>query len=302
MASEGSTKSVIVAMATNGAIAVAKLVGAALSGSASMFAEGLHSIADTGNEVLLFVGIKRADKPPDEEHSFGYGRERYFWSFVVATSLFLVGGVLSALEGIYKLMNGTSEEGGILIPLIILGVAAMFEGYSFSVAYRNFSKVRQGKPFFTTLLKVKDPTIITVLCEDSAALTGIAIAATGIILSYVTHDPLYDALGSILIGIVLAIVAFFLANESKSLLIGESALKEQRRTIREICESKPEVVKVIDLLTMHISPKDILVTLNLRFQPHLKTHEIEDDINDLEQSIRQQVPEVNRIFIEPHIG
>lgn len=299
MAEQESTKSVIVALCTNGAIAVAKFAGAAISGSASMLAEGFHSVADTGNEALLLLGIKRAKKPSDSDHPFGYGRERYFWSFVVALALFLIGGLLSVLEGIKKLTGGGAGSGGVLIPLIVLGVAACFEAYSFSVAYRNFAKLRAGRPFFRTLLETKDPSIITVLCEDSAALAGITIAACGIILSGLLHSPVFDAAGSIAIGLLLAGVAGFLARESKSMLIGESVRPEQRRQITELCESHPEVVKVIDLLTIHEAPEDILITVRLCVQPELTGRQIDDVINGIRDDIRQQIDGAKRIFIEP---
>lgn len=296
----GSTKSVIVAMLANAGIAVAKFIGAAASGSASMMAEGFHSIADTGNQILLLVGIKRAKKPADAQHAFGYGRERYFWSFVVAITLFLLGGTFSILEGVHKLQEGEQSSGNIVVPLIVLALAAIFESYSFNVAYKIFNKSRHSRSFFKAYFKSKDPTIITVVSEDSAALIGIAIAATGIILTHVTGHEAYDAVGSILIGLLLATVAFFLGRESKDMLIGESALPEHRQRIREICEAKPEVLEITELLTTHVSPNDILINLRIRFRPSLSAQQLETVIDQLERDIRKEIKDANRIFIEPH--
>jgi cation diffusion facilitator family transporter len=299
---EESLKSVLVAMGANGVIAAAKFVGAVLSGSASMLAEALHSVADTGNEALLLLGIKRARKPADAEHPFGYGKERYFWSFVVAIGLFTVGGTLSVIDGIHKLLVTESGSEGIVAPMIILGLAAVFEGYSFSVAYRNFNKRRGKTPFFKGLRQSKDPAIITVICEDSAALAGLALAAAGILLTYFTGNPAFDAIGSILIGLLLAGVAFFLGNESKGLLIGESARAEDRRAITKICRNRTEVLDVVELVTMHVSPSDVLVNLTLHFKPKLTMREIEAAITELERDIRAAIGPVKRVVIEPRIS
>lgn len=296
----GSTKSVIVAMLANAGIAVAKFIGAAASGSASMMAEGFHSIADTGNQILLLVGIKRAKKPADAQHAFGYGRERYFWSFVVAITLFLLGGTFSILEGVHKLQEGEQSSGNIVVPLIVLALAAIFESYSFNVAYKIFNKSRHSRSFFKAYFKSKDPTIITVVSEDSAALIGITIAATGIVLTRITGHEAYDAVGSILIGLLLATVAFFLGRESKDMLIGESALLEHRQRIREICEAEPEVLEITELLTTHVSPNDILINLRIHFRPSLSALQLEKVIAQLERDIRKEIKDASRIFIEPH--
>jgi cation diffusion facilitator family transporter len=298
MAEAENTRSILAAMSANLAIAVAKFIAAAISGSSAMLAEAVHSLADTGNQLLLLFGMRQARKPADTAHPIGHGRERYFWSFVVAISLFVVGAVFSILEGLHRLTAGGPSEKA-LIALLVLAVAAVFESISFTVAYRAFNDTRRGRPFFRSMMDTKEPAVITVLCEDMAALAGIAVAATGIILADITGHTAFDALASIGVGLLLALVAVFLGRESKSMLIGESASPENRRLIRRICRSNDNVREVGNLIAVHISPDDIMVNLNLRFARDLKTADIEKTITELEKAIHESVPQVHDIFIEP---
>src|SRR5918911_355699 len=250
-------KSVYAALAANSGIAVAKTAAAVISGSSAMFAEALHSFADTGNQGLLLLGMKRSERPPDEEHPFGHGKERFFWTFVVAVSLFTLGAGFSIYHGVTGLIHG-HEVPDPLIALVVLGVAAVFESLALRTAWQQFQAKRGRRSVRQALREAKDPEILTVLGEDTAALGGIAVAILGIVLSRLTGEPAFDAAASIAIGLILGAVAFFLAREMLGLLLGEAATRPVRRRIVEVTERFDAVERVVALRTMHLGPQELL--------------------------------------------
>lgn len=293
----GSKRVVYSALLGNGAIMVMKFFAAIISGSSAMLAEAFHSLADTGNQGLLLLGFTLSARPADEKHPFGYGKDRYFWAFVVAMGIFTVGAAFSIYEGISRIrQDHPIESYGLTFG--VLAFAFIFDAYPWLLAIRHFNRTRQGRGFIQTIKDNRDPAIITVLLEDSAALCGVIVAAAGIALARWTGSLWYDGLASIIIGIILTVVAFFLALESRDLLIGESASRRDRAAIRQILHSYPEVERVLDLLTMHIGPEEILLNLNLEFRDGLDTGRIERLVDDIEKSITEKLPQVKRIFIE----
>ena len=291
-------KSVYMALFANTVIAIAKTVAAVVSGSSAMLAEALHSFADTGNQALLLFGMKQAERPADEEHPFGHGKERFFWTFVVAVSLFTLGGGFSIYHGVTGLIEG-HEVPDPLIALIVLGVAAVFEGAALRTAWKQFEAKRGGRSVGQALREAKDPEILTVLGEDTAALSGIAVAMLGIVVSNLTGDAVFDAIASYGIGLILVVVAFFLAREMRGLLLGEAATAPTRRRIVDTVTRFDSVDRVIELRTMHVGPQELLVALEVLFDDGLDTDAIEQTIDEIERGIRAAVPEARAIFIEP---
>ena len=293
-------KIIYAALIGNSAIAVMKFIVAFFSGSAAMLAEGFHSTADSVNQVMLLIGHKRAARPPDKKHPFGYGKEIYFWAFVVAVSIFCVGAALSIYEGIKKIMHPEPVK-LLYISLIVLGISVIFEAYPWWVAYSEAKSLKSEKGFsgfFDLAVRSKNPTVMVVLFEDSAAMIGLFLAAAGISLGHITGIPLFDAAASILIGIMLFILALFLARETKALLIGESAGSKDRERIQQIICSVPEIKQCGQLLTMHMGPDDILVNMEVEFTDDLSTDDVEAVIDNVEQSVKAAVPAVTKIFIE----
>lgn len=291
-----SVKAVWAAFIVNTVIATVKFIVAFLTGSSAMLAEAFHSLADTGNQLLLLLGLRLSVKPPDAQHPFGYGKERFFWAFVVAISMFAVGASFSVYEGI----RGVLHPHQIVNPwlnYIILGSGVFLESIALRIAYREFSATRKFG-IWRSLREAKDPALLTVLFEDSAALTGIAMALTGILLTQITGNALYDSAASVLIGLMLAGIAFLLVRETKDLLIGESASEEDRAKILKAVCSVPEVSESIELLTMHIGPEEILVNLSVQFCDGLDTDQVEQAIDRIEREIKAEVPMVGHIFIE----
>ncbi|NOY06323.1 MAG: cation transporter [Chlorobi bacterium] len=295
--SEGSKRVIIAAFLANLGIALAKFIASFISGSSAMLAEAVHSMADTANQLFLFIGLKRAKKPPTSLHPFGFGQERYFWTFVVAMSLFVIGGTFSVYEGIAKAIHPHQLE-NIAVSYVVLGVSLVLEGLSFRTAWKEFALRRGAIPTLTFIRQTKDPVLITVLFEDASALLGLLIALSGITLSHVTGELFFDGLASVLIGILLILVAVFLAWESKSLLIGESASPENIERIRKAVDDTDGIERVGELLTMHLGPDQILVNLSLDFADNLSAEEIERTTAELERRIRETVPGATRIFIE----
>lgn len=295
---DASRKSVLAALTANGAIAVTKLAAAAVSGSTAMLAEGIHSIADTGNQLLLLLGMRRSKRPPDEEHPFGHGMERFFWTFVVALTLFTVGGLVSILRGVQGVLH-QEETPGLWLGVGVLLAAAVFEASALRVALRSFNRDRGERSFWTGIRRAKDPETLTVIFEDIAALTGIAIAIAGLVLSHLFNDSRFDSGAAVVIGLILVGVAFALARESRDLLIGESASRETRAAIRAAIDSIADVDEIRDLLTMHVGPEDILVNVEIAFHDGLDTGGVEDAIRQVERTIREAAPDVARIFVEP---
>jgi cation diffusion facilitator family transporter len=292
-------RSVLTALAANAAIAVAKAVAGALSGSAAMLAEALHSIADTGNQILLLVGLRRSERPADTEHPFGYGRERYVWTFLVAVNLFALGAAFSIYNGVHGLIAG-HELPDPVVALIVLALAAAFEGTALRTAWRQFQARRPpGRGVWESIRESKDPEILTVLGEDSAAISGLIVAALGIGLSEITGSAAFDAAASIGVGLILGAVAYLLGREIQRLIIGEAASPEVNRAICRIAEGSDAVTRLVELRTLHAGPDEVLVVLELVFSDELTSDDIEAAIDDIEAAIRDEVPQARRIYIEP---
>jgi cation diffusion facilitator family transporter len=297
-AREQSRRSVLAALASNSAIAVTKIAAALVSGSTALLAEGFHSIADTGNQALLLLGLRLSDKPADEEHPFGHGKERFFWTFVVALALFLVGGLVSIQRGVSGVLH-PSELPDLWLAVGVLVAAAVFEGSALRIALRTFNKERGQRSFWGGVRRAKDPETLTVVFEDTAALSGIVVAISGIVLSHVFDDERWDAGAAIIVGAILCVVAVTLAREVKDLLIGESAKPETREAIEAAVNDVDEVEGVRELLTMHVGPDNILVNVDVCFRDGLDTDGVEEAIVKVEDAIRDSVPNVEKIFVEP---
>jgi len=297
MASNSSKKTIFAAIGANFAIAITKFVAAALSGSSAMLSEGIHSLADTGNELLLLLGIHMSQKPADANHPFGRGKELYFWTLIVAMMIFTVGGGISIYQGVTHLLN--------LKPLkdptwdyVVLGFSVVFEGFSWKVAFTELLATKGEKNFWEAVRTSKDPIVFTVLFEDSAALLGLVVAFVGIFLGHQFHNPAFDGIASIVIGVILAVVAIVLAYESKGLLIGESADIETVNNIRRLAADEPAVERVMRTLTMHLGPDEVLLNLEIHFYIQLSSEEVALAVSRLEETIRTHHPEVKHIFIE----
>jgi cation diffusion facilitator family transporter len=300
LAHSGGKKVVLAALAANGGIASVKLVVAFISGSATMLAESVHSLADTANQALLLVGMTLAARTNPTRYPLGRESERYFWAFVVSLTLFLLGGVFAVFEGVHKLRAG--HEGpppSFVWPLVVLGVSLVLEGASFRVAFAEFQRERRGRPFFKALFGGKDPTIPVVLLEDAGAVVGLCVAVIALVVSMVTGSALPDGIGSIVIGVLLCSIGFALAYDTHGLLIGESASPELRAQALALAEATPGVEAVTQLLTMHLGPDAILLALKVRFRSGLGLAQVESVIDLLEERIRSAIPAMKRIFVEP---
>jgi cation diffusion facilitator family transporter len=270
MASGASERPIVIyaAIGSNGIIAVAKFVAALFSGSAAMLAEGIHSVADTGNECLLLLGQKRSQRLADESHPFGHGKELYFWSLIVAIVLFGIGGGMSVYEGITHLRHPTALEDPIW-DYVVLGIAFVAEGTSWVIALKAFLPTVENESFWHALRTSKDPTVVTVLCEDTAALLGLIVAFLGVFLGNQFNSPYPDGIASVIIGFILTIISGFLAYESRGLLVGETADPAVVDHIRALVGSDSAVVQVARPLTMHLGPSEILLNLDVRFRKEL---------------------------------
>ncbi len=294
---------VVGALLANALIAVLKLGAAFITGSSSMMAEALHSVADTTNQVFLLLGLRFFKRPASKKHPFGYGKERFFWSFIAAIFIFGVGSTYAIYEGVEKLRYPQAPE-NLKWAYWVLGISFVLEGASICLAIYQETKEahHEGLTFFTYLRQSKDPTAKTVIFEDSAALLGLVIATAGIFLTEQHVGPgagaYWDGLASILIGVVLAIVAFMLARTSRGLLLGEAASPTVRRAITKAIESHPNVVKVVELLTMHLAPKQILINAHVNLRNELVTDDIERTNEEIESLIRNAEPKVEMIFLE----
>jgi cation diffusion facilitator family transporter len=300
MRKHSDKKVIYAALIGNSAIAIMKFIVAVISGSAAMLAEGFHSAADSGNQIMLLIGHSRAQKPPDDKHPFGYGKELYFWAFVVAVSIFFVGAALSIYEGINKLIHPEPVK-SVILPLVVLGLAMIFEAYPWWIAFSEARKIKTGKGFTSFMdmaVRSKNPTVLVVLFEDTAALIGLLVAAIGVTLAYTTKMSIFDAIASILIGVVLLVLALFLARETKELLIGESAGRRDREKIHQTICAMPEIRQCGSLLTMHLGPDDILVNIDVEFVDGLSTDELEAAIDLIESRVKGAVPTATKIYIE----
>lgn len=294
--SASAGKVVIAALAGNFLIAITKFTAASITGSSAMLSEGVHSLVDTGNQGLLLLGMHRAKRPASPGYPFGHGKEIYFWSFMVAVLLFGFGAGISIWEGIQHLMHPVEmvKPG---IAYMVLGASIVFEGISFSVALREFNKIRNGLGYFEAANRGKDPTFFVVLFEDSAAMIGLIVALLGVILTQVTGSPIWDGLASIIIGLVLAVVAIWLARETKGLLIGESADKLVTDRIRDIATARPEIDNVNEIATLHMGPNFIVVNMSLDFADDLSSRELETLVSTLSKEIRTVDSSIKRVFI-----
>ncbi len=291
-----SKTAIFAAIAGNLAIAATKLVAAFFTGSSAMLSEGIHSLVDTGNGGLLLLGSKRAKKPADISHPFGYGKELYFWTLVVAILIFALGGGMSVYEGVTHLQHPKLSDP--TWNYVVLGFAIIFESISFYFAYKAFRAEQGRQGVLEAIRKSKDPTTFTVLVEDTAALLGLIVAFTGILLGQLLQNPYLDGCASILIGLILGAVAALLAYESKGLLIGEGVSSEVLASIRSMVRKDEAVDEVRKSLTMHFGPDEVLLTLDVRFKKHLKANAIAGAIDRLEKNIRAKHPEIKYIFIE----
>lgn len=293
---EESRIAVFAAIAGNLAIAVTKLTAAYFTGSSAMLSEGIHSLVDTGNGALLLVGLNQSRRPPDATHPFGHGKELYFWPLVVAILIFALGGGMSIYEGVTHLAH--PQHGPAKWNYIVLGIAFVFESISAYFAFKAFRPELRGRGVFKTIIGSKDPNSFIVLFEDTAALLGLIVAFIGILLGQLFHNPYFDGAASIVIGLLLAVVACFLAYETKGLLIGEGVDPETLKSVRAIASADPSVAKLKKSLTMHFGPHEVLLTLDVGFQEDLTADEVSQAINRIEKKIRAQHPEIKYIFVE----
>ncbi|MEO6362253.1 MAG: cation diffusion facilitator family transporter [Caldimonas sp.] len=293
----GSRIAVFAAIAANLAIAAAKFAGAAATGSSAMLSEGIHSTVDTGNGLLLLVGIRMAERPADERHPFGYGKELYFWSLIVAVLIFGVGGGVSIYEGIVHLIEPRPlEDAG--WSYAILGAAFVFEGISLVIAVREFRRQTEGTPFREALRASKDPTLYTVMAEDSAALLGLLAAALGLYGSHALGAPWLDAAASVVIGLLLCGVSTVLVVQSRKLLVGEAVQAGMAEAIRAIAQSEPCVHRAGWPLTMHLGPDDVLLALDAEFRDGVPAEDVASAVNRIEAAVRERFPQIGRIYIE----
>lgn len=303
-AESGTKKTVYAALVANGLIAIAKFVAGFISGSAAMLAEGAHSVADTTNQVFLLISLRLSKSAPDEEHPYGHGKDRFFWSFLVAVLIFFVGALFSFYQGVTTLLHSGEEHESFLISYVVLGVAFVSEAGALTIATREFRHAarEEGHSFFEHFKLTRNTTMKVPLYEDAAALTGLIIAAAGLFLTQITGNAIFDALASIGVGVVLLIVAWELGTDSRRLLLGESMLPEDRERVRQTIASFPEVTEVLRLLTMHLGPNSVLVNAEIHVVDGLDTDQVEDLLKRITQKIRGEAPEVVQTFIELHPG
>jgi cation diffusion facilitator family transporter len=299
---DGSKKAIVAALLANAGIALAKFVGFLITSSAGLLAEAVHSVADTSNQALLLLGGRRAQRAADREHPFGYGRERYFWAFVVALILFSMGGLFALFEGIEKVRHPHETE-NLPVAIGILAVAIVLESISLRTAYREAKRHRDPEVgWWTWLRKAKQPELPVVLLEDIGAEIGLAFALGGVLMAEATGNPRWDAVGSIAIGLLLIVIAVILAIEMKGLLIGESASEENLAAIEAALTGSDRVNSLIHLRTQHLGPEELLVAAKLEFDGALSVHELADAINAAEESLRAAVPIARVVYIEPDIA
>ena len=300
MSTEGGMKAVLAALMANLGIAVSKFVAFAFTGSSSMLSEAIHSVADSGNQILLLVGNKRSNKPADEHHPFGYGRRRYVYGFIVAIVLFMVGGVFSLYEGIHKWQHPEPLDDW-WIAVVVLVVAIVLESFSFRTAIREANRSRGKRSLGKFVRDARQPELPVILLEDFGALIGLVFALTGVGLAVITGDGRFDALGAMAVGSLLVVIAIFLAMEMTAMLVGESALPEEVDAIRAALESSEGVVRVIHLRTLHVGPDELLVGAKIAIAHSNTGREIALAIDSAERSLRAAVPTARYIFLEPDI-
>lgn len=300
MSAGGGKKAILAALTANLGIAIAKFIGAAITGSGSMLAEGVHSVADTGNQGLLLLGQKRAEQQADALHPFGYGRNRYFYSFVVALVLFSLGSMFSIYEGIHKVQH-PEELTSPIIAVTILVIAIALETYSFITAMRESAPLRAGSSWWRFIRNSRNPELPVVLLEDTGALIGLAFALVAVLLTMVTGEPIWDGIGTLGIGVLLGVIAIVLIVEMKSLLIGEGATPDQDRKIRENLVDGSRIDRVIHLRTEYLGPDEMLVAAKVSIVPGLEIADIAQAIDDAEARVRAAVPLARVMYIEPDL-
>lgn len=293
----GSTRVIVAALAGNALIAVTKFTAAAITGSSAMLSEGIHSLVDTGNQILLLFGLHRSRRPPDRRFPFGHGKEVYFWSFVVAILIFAVGSGISLYEGIIHIVDPEPIRNP-LVNYLVLALAMVFEGAAWYFAFVEFRRAKGPWSYLQAVQRGKDPTLFVVLFEDSAAMLGLVVAFVGVLLADVTGQAVFDGVASVIIGVILGATAAWLAFETHGLLIGESANRRVVDGIRDIIGGFHEVQHVNEVLTMHMGPEFILANLSVKFADDASAVELEDAVAAMDQRIKTAYPEVKRVFVE----
>ncbi|MDB5011040.1 MAG: cation diffusion facilitator family transporter, partial [Mucilaginibacter sp.] len=293
-------KSIYSALAANLLIAITKFIAGGISNSSAMIAEGVHSVVDTINELLLLLGLHLSKKKPDKYHPFGYGKELYFWSFVVSILIFGLGGGISIYQGILHIINPI-KLGNATWSYVVLIISVLFEGSSLIIAAREFNKLRGGQSWWGAIVRSKDPSTFLVLFEDSAAVMGLFIVAICLYISHEFNLPYFDGIASLLVGLILIIVSLILARESRSLLMGEGIRSESMRRITEITEGDKAVLKLMHILSTYQSPEEILLMLIVAFKPDLDTAEINDAIDRIRGNIKAEFSLVRFVIIQPEI-
>lgn len=301
MGKNTSSKTIILyAFSANLFITILKFIVSVITGSSAMIAETIHSFADSFNQIFLLIGIKKGKKEADDLHPFGFSGELYFWSFIVAIILFTAGSVFSIYEGVHKLMNPMPIK-NVKYAFIVLGLSIFAESIAFSKAFRKINKERKGISIYKYLRKTKKSELIVIFLEDLAAITGLSVAIIAIFLQYKTNILFFDGIASIIIGLILAVVAVFLGNETRSLLIGESAEPELIKKVVKIFMDDESIIRLINIRSLQLGPHDILLSAKIEFDHHLNTIEISNLINGIEKDIRTKYPDIKKIFIEPDI-
>lgn len=293
-----ANKSIYSALAANLLIAVTKFIAGAFTNSSSMIAEGIHSTVDTSNQMLLLYGLKRSVKPPDKYRPFGYGKELYFWSFIVSIMIFGLGGVVSISQGITHMRHPETLVNPIW-NYLVLGLSFIFEGASLIIAVKEFDKTRKGLPWWKAIIKSKDPSGFLVLFEDGAAVLGLLIVFIFMVLSHNLNMPVLDGLASVLVGTLLIFVSFILARESRSLLMGEGLTPETQQKLKNLVQADQDVIELKSLLSTYQSPKEVLLVLILTFKADLRTEEITNAIDRLRDKIKAEYDIIKFVIIQP---
>ncbi len=297
---EGGTKAIVAALVANAGIAIAKFVGFLITGSSSMLAESVHSVADTSNQGLLLYGGNRSRREATPQHPFGFGRERYFWSFIVALVLFTLGSAFAIFEGIEKIRHPhVIDSLGVAVGILLLGI--VLEGYSLGTAVKIGNEMKGDAGWWTFIRRSRSPEVPVVLLEDTGAMIGLVLALAGVGLSQVTGDPVWDGIGTLSIGILLGLIAMVLAVEMKSLLIGESATRKDLAAITAAIEGSPAVDSLIHMRTQHLGPDELLVAAKIDFGDRLTVAELSRAVDEVERSIRSAVAHARVIYLEPDV-
>ena len=297
MASHSSKKVIYAALAGNSLIAATKFAASAYTGSSAMLSEAIHSVVDTGNQLLLLMGLARAKRPPDREYPFGYGMELYFWTFAVAILIFAVGAGVSIYEGVDKVRQPHAVT-DVYINYLVLGVAFAFEADAWWIAWKEFRAAKGARRILVAVRRSKDPTVFAVLFEVTAAMLGLIVAAVGLALGQIFAIPELDGAASVGIGFILAVIALLLAVECKGLLLGEATHPEVITDIRRLVADHPAVLTTNEILTMHMAPEDVLLNLSVDFADGITSADVEAAITGLERDIKAAHPEIKRVFIE----